>query len=154
VIDEDMLHNGYPSLLILDNDNDSCQKHLGNPMSPLKKNEPSDHHDNINGIGILSNCSHDSISEASDSYEMVEYGLNPYEVEALKMSRRKSCLCWHPDVIFNEREDSESMDTFPEDFMARLDQYDLDSEVYYVCIYPSNFHCIDNNFRKFLWLIS
>ena len=76
-------------------------------------------------------CSDDtiSISDASDSYEMVEYGLNPYEMKKLRQSRRKSCLCWHPDVIFNEREDSESVDTFSHDFMARMDHNYTDTEV-------------------------
>ena len=151
-----MLRNGYPSLLILSNDQDydPCPKLLGNAMSSEKNYEPIDHHDIRNGIDIFSNCNNDSISEASDSYEMVEYGLNPYEIKALEMSRRKSCICWHPDVIFNERDDSESMDTFHEDFKARLDQYDLDSEVRFIINFPSNFYFVDNNFRKYLWLIS
>ena len=69
----------------------------------------------------------DSISEDSNSYVMVEYGLNPYERR--KLTRRKSCLCQHQDIIFHETEDSEITDTFPEDFLARLDHYHLDREV-------------------------
>ena len=80
-------------------------------------------------LEILSNCSDDHVIRTPDSYEMVEYGLNPLEMKALKQSRRKSCLCWHPDVIFNDKGDSESEDTFPQDFMTRLDEYYIDSEV-------------------------
>jgi hypothetical protein len=78
-------------------------------------------------IDISSNT--DSISIASNSYEMIEYGLNPYEIEDLKMSRRKSCLCKHSAVIFGENEDSEYTDTFPEEFIATLDHFYMDSEV-------------------------
>ena len=60
---------------------------------------------------------------------MIEYGLNPYEIEAQKMTRRKSCLCPHSDLIFSEKEDSECTETFPEEFMGRLDHFYMDSEV-------------------------
>ena len=128
MLNEDMLRNGYPSLLILANgeDYDPCLNLNDKPgKSALKKRIGED----ISKMEILSNCNDDSISDASDSYEMVEYGLNPYEIQLLRQSRRKSCLCWHPDVIFNEKEDSECTDAFPEDFIARLDQYYMDTEV-------------------------
>ena len=83
--------------------------------------------DTTDTIDILSDT--DLISLASNSYEMIEYGLNPYEIEALKMSRRKSCLCKHSDVILSQKEDSEYTDTFPEEFIARLDHFYMDSEV-------------------------
>ena len=40
-----------------------------------------------------------------------------------KQSRRKSCLCWAPNVIFNDKEDSESTEVFPQDIQIRMDQY-------------------------------
>jgi hypothetical protein len=80
-------------------------------------------------LEILSNCSDDSVIETSDSYEMVEYGLNPLEMKALKHSRRTSCLCWHPGVIFNNKGDLESEDTFQQDLISRLDEYYIESQV-------------------------
>ena len=71
----------------------------------------------------------DSISQASNSYEMVEYGLNPYEAEELKPKRKRSCVCEHPDpdILIKETEDSEF---FPDDFISRIDHlYTTDSEV-------------------------
>ena len=127
MLDEELLRNGYPSLLIL-GDNRDFEKPL---KSSLKKsNGDTDNiFDGRTGLEILSNCSDDSVLDTSDSYEMVEYGLNPLEMKALKQSRRKSCLCWHPDVIFNERGDTESEDTDTQDFMARLDEYFINTEV-------------------------
>ena len=127
MLDEDMLRNGYPSLLILGNESD-----LQKPVkSSLKKylGEADHIFDGRTTLEIISNSSDESVAETSDSYEMVEYGLNPMEMKALKHSRRKSCLCWHPDVIFNEKGDSESEDTYTQDFMGRLDEYYIDSEV-------------------------
>ena len=40
-----------------------------------------------------------------------------------KQSRRKSCLCWAPDVIFHEKEDSDCVEVFPPDIQIRLDQF-------------------------------
>ena len=99
--------------------------------SSLKKylGDKEEKYDGRTKLEILSNCSDDSVIETSDSYEMVEYGLSPLEMKALKQARRKSCLCWHPDVIFNDKGDSESEDTFPQDFIARLDYYYIESEV-------------------------
>ena len=77
--------------------------------------------DTRDAIDMISNT--DSISIASHSYEMIENGLNPYEIEALKMSRRKSCLCKHSDLIFSEKEDSEYTNNFPEEFMGRLGHF-------------------------------
>ena len=69
----------------------------------------------------------DLISEDSNSYVMVEYGLNPYERR--KLTRRKSCLCRHQDIIFHDTEDSEFTDTLPEDILGQLDHYYLDKKV-------------------------
>ena len=40
-----------------------------------------------------------------------------------KQSRRKSCLCWAPDVIFNDKEDSDCLEVLPQDIQIRMDQY-------------------------------
>jgi len=36
--------------------------------------------------------------------------------------RRKSFLCWAPDVIFNEKEDSDCIEVFPGEIQVRLEQ--------------------------------
>ena len=71
----------------------------------------------------------DSISVASDSYEMLEYGLNPYEKEVEQpTTRRRSCVCGNNEkFIIGEPADVE--DNFSEPFVARLDHYYMDSEV-------------------------
>ena len=127
MLDDELLRNGYPSLLILGNNQD-YEKPV---KSFLKKSlgDVLDTGDNRAKMEIISNCSDDSLVDTSDSYEMVEYGLSPLEMKALKQSRRKSCLCWHPDVVFNDKTDSESEDLFPQDFMSRLDEYYIGSEV-------------------------
>ena len=43
----------------------------------------------------------ETISQDSNSYEMVEYGLHPYP----DRQRRKSCLCWNPSLHFTAREE-------------------------------------------------
>ena len=127
VLDDELLRNGYPSLLILGND----QNYEKPVKSSLKKflGDALDTENTKAKMEIISNRSDDSLVDTSDSYEMVEYGLNPLEMKALKQSRRKSCLCWHPDVVFNDKTDSESEDLFPQDFMSRLDEYYIGSEV-------------------------
>ena len=74
----------------------------------------------MNTNDIISNT--DSISLASNSYEMIEYGLNPIEIEGLKTSQRKNCLCNHSDI-------SEYPETFFEEFMSRPDNFYTDTEV-------------------------
>ena len=127
MLDDELLRNGYPSLLILGN-NQEYEKPV---KSSLKKSlgDVLDTGDNRAKMEIISNCSDDSLVDTSDSYEMVEYGLSPLEMKALKQSRRKSCLCWHPDVVFNDKTDSETEDLFPQDFISRLDEYYIRSEV-------------------------
>ena len=88
-----------------------------------KETRPEVHDNHHGGIGLEL----DSISEASNSYVMVEYGLNPYERK--KLTRRKSCLCRHQDIIFHDTKDAEFTDTFMEDILARVDHYYLDREV-------------------------
>ena len=55
-----------------------------------------------------------------------------------KHSRRKSCLCWAPDVIFNDKEDSESTEVFPEHIQIRMDAYQSFIETSVSCQLLSN----------------
>ena len=48
---------------------------------------------------------------------------NLKKIGAGKQSRRKSCLCWAPDVIFHEKEDSDCVEVFPPDIQIRMDQF-------------------------------
>jgi len=64
-----------------------------------------------NGVKDSSHCVEvETISNDSNSYEMVEYGLNPLQ----QQQRRKSCLCWHPQLHFDAREEpsADSVDSF------------------------------------------
>ena len=73
----------------------------------------------------------ETISLASNSYEMIEFGLNPYEVDVGQNARRRrSCMCNnHEDFIFKDGEVIEDPDTLPVELLTRLDDYYLDSEV-------------------------
>ena len=74
MLDEDMLRNEYPSLLILGNEQD-----FEKPVKSSLKNHLGDNeeqYDMRTKLEILSNFSDDPVIETSDSYEMVEYGLN------------------------------------------------------------------------------
>ena len=46
-------------------------------------------------------CVLKTLSQDSNLYEMVEYGLHPYP----DLQRRKSCLCWNPSLHFTAREE-------------------------------------------------
>lgn len=68
----------------------------------------------INGVKAVArpvgSLDMETISNDSNSYEMVEYGLSPLQ----QQQRRKSCLCWHPQLHFDAREEpsAESVDSF------------------------------------------
>ena len=62
-------------------------------------------------------------SETEDCYEMVEFGLNPYEAR-----RRQSCICWRPAVILEAEE--ENTTEIPNEISFRMDDlYTIESEV-------------------------
>jgi len=142
IVEEELLRNGYPSLLIVNGQRHLSCNNLNNlPADKLNKTSyqvklapvmGGEGRANGAGGGVGGskrdrNEESRSVSDSSDSYEMIEYGLNLNSTIKTskngKQSRRKSCLCWAPDVIFNDKEDSDCAEVFPQEITNIMDQY-------------------------------
>ena len=75
----------------------------------------------------------DSISEASNSFEMVDYGLNPYTVEEMSSARRESCHCKQEnDLVFKDGIFQDlPTEAFVDDPVTRMDRFYVETEVRY-----------------------
>ena len=127
MLDDGLLLNGYPSLLTFGSDQDLKNPVRSSLMNSLYDTLEAKHYKAK--LELNSNSRNYSLSDISDSYEMIEYGLTPLEMKTFNQSRRKSCLCWHPNVVFNGKEDMEFDDFVTQELMPHIDDCYRETDV-------------------------